>query len=252
MLPNHTSLVWNQPGVIPELGEHDIHVWAARLDEHIDRLSEYRALLSDREQSRVSRLRVARTPERYILSRGILRRLLQRYSGQPSSSLAFQFGPKGKPSLRPIGGKTLSFNNTDSADLAIYAFAWNRELGVDVERRPRRVRAERISRRRFADSEAACILSQAADQIDNTFLSCWTRKEAWGKAIGTGIHYPMRDVILCEQMSKAIIDINDSSSQWRLMQFNVDEASTACLVAQHTDWQVRAFNYSHDHMKFDT
>ncbi len=248
MLPKHAPVVWHRPGKVPNPGKLDIHLWAARLDDYTNQnlLDYYHGLLSDREKGRLNRLRVELPRKRYVISRGILRRLLQHYCDQPAASLRFQFGPKGKPSLESKAGEALSFNNTDSAGLAIYAFARDRELGVDLERIPRKVRAQRISRRRFAEVEAQRILSQPRDRIDDTFLSCWTRKEAWGKAIGTGIHYPMREVILCDQMSSAIVDIDDGDRQWRLMQFNVDEKSTACLVAENTDWRVQAFTYQHD------
>jgi len=236
-------LVWNRPGENPKLGENEIHLWAARLNHHVHRVDECYSLLSKREKDRIDRLKIPKARQRYILSRGILRKLLQYYSGTAAACLDFRFGPKGKPSLAPIGDRVLSFNNTDCSDLAVYAFSWNRELGVDLEIRPRSVRAERIARRRFATSEAREILSQADAAIDDTFLSCWTRKEAWGKAIGRGIHYPMRETILCDRMHTAEFLYVDDDIEWRLMQFNIDEASTACLVARESDWYPRAFIY---------
>jgi len=240
MLPNH------QPGEIPKLADHEVHLWAASLDAHVDQLDDYRKLLSEREIERIERLKVPLARQRYVLSRGILRRLLEHYAGQPGASLAFRFGSRGKPSLAPIDDRVLSFNNTDCADLALYAFSWNRELGIDLEQRPRRVRAERIARRRFAASEASEILSQPAHKIDDTFLACWTRKEAFGKAMGYGIRYPMRKMVFCDRMQLAEFGFINEDVEWRFMQFNINEASTACLVIDSCNWYPRAFVYRPD------
>jgi len=229
-----------------KLADHEVHLWAASLDEHVDQVNNYRTLLSEREIKRIERLRVPLARQRYVLSRGILRRLLEHYLDKPAASLEFRFGSRGKPSLAPVGDRVLSFNNTDCTDLALYAFSWNRELGIDLEQRPRRVRAERIARRRFAASETCEILSQPANKIDDTFLACWTRKEAFGKAIGYGIHYPMREMVFCDQMQLAEFGFVNEGKEWRFMQFNTNEASTACLVVDNSDWYPRAFVYRHD------
>lgn len=74
-----------------------------------------------------------------------------------------------------------------SARLAVCA--WNDEgkIGVDVEPLERRIaRAEDIAARYFSTGEQA-LLAKAPDR-NLVFLRIWTRKEALGKALGTGLN----------------------------------------------------------------
>lgn len=64
------------------------------------------------------------------------------------------------------------------------------ECGVDAEmRRPLR---ERVVRRVFTEAEQEALAQ--ADDPDLLFTELWTMKEAYVKAVGVGISYPMREV----------------------------------------------------------
>src|SRR5690606_33136115 len=65
------------------------------------------------------------------------------------------------------------------------AFAWRRDVGVDVE--AVRPRAElRLATRHFRDAEAAAIAAVEGEARTRLFTRCWTRKEALLKANGSG------------------------------------------------------------------
>src|SRR5262245_52320624 len=99
----------------------DVHVWSARLDllpPEVEALSE---TLSDDELVRARRFVVEHGRRRFIVGRGLLRRLLARYSGVDPSRLEFSYGPHGKPALAgPTSMRSLRFNLAHSADLALY------------------------------------------------------------------------------------------------------------------------------------
>jgi hypothetical protein len=82
-------------------------------------------------------------------------------------------------------GRTISFAHSDR--LALCALSTKGRVGVDVEPLDRRIaRAEDIAARYFSDGEQA-LLARANDR-DRAFLGIWTRKEALGKALGTGLN----------------------------------------------------------------
>jgi 4'-phosphopantetheinyl transferase len=85
----------------------------------------------------------------------------------------------------------LRFNLSSSDDTALLAVAWNREIGVDVEK----IRAERdcmgIAERFFSPWEAAALRRLPDQQRVPAFYRCWTRKEAYVKATGEGMFLPL-------------------------------------------------------------
>lgn len=82
-------------------------------------------------------------------------------------------------------GRAISFAHSDR--LAICALSTKERVGVDVEPLDRRItRADDIAARYFSDGEQA-LLARANDR-DRAFLGIWTRKEALGKALGTGLN----------------------------------------------------------------
>ena len=93
---------------------------------------------------------------------------------------------KGAPTLaRTFVPTAISFAH--SHEMAVCAMTQGGRIGVDVEPLSRRVaRAEEIVARCFSEGERAA-LSAAADRED-AFLRIWTRKEALGKALGTGLN----------------------------------------------------------------
>ena len=135
--------------------------------------------------------------ELYFRGKMALRTLLAHYSGLEHSELEFEYGTRGKPGLRNPGlPGALQFNYTLSRGYALYAFAWEMELGVDIEIYPRKVNADLLARRKLSPVEKASWKAVPAGQKNNAMLMCWTRKEAYGKVLGVGIRYEMRKVSL--------------------------------------------------------
>ena len=53
---------------------------------------------------------------------------------------------------------------------------------------------ERMAKRFFAEAELKAFLALPANQRQEGFFNCWTRKEAYLKAIGTGLSFPLKNV----------------------------------------------------------
>ena len=126
-----------------------------------------------------------------------MRALVASYLGIAPTEASFTYGPKGKPALGvvacPLPGTadSLRFNVSNSGDLAAYAFTLNCELGVDVEYRRRLLEIEGIARRFFAPNEVAELMGLLEGDRPEGFFNCWTRKEAYIKAVGDGLSLPL-------------------------------------------------------------
>lgn len=220
-----------------------VHVYKTRLDDWQGYAAELRSCLSDRERARVERLKVSEAAERYVISRGLLRQLLAIYTGRKASDIHFRLGKLGKPYLDTNKDNTgLCFNNSDCGSHALYAFSVGRELGIDLERLPREVRAERIASRRFTAAEARTIEQCATMERTRVFLGMWTRKEAWGKALGVGIRYPMDSIDLGSQPHLDELELEREGRRWKLVQFAPDEQAIGCVIAEGTDWKLDCWN----------
>ena len=197
----------------PRAGE--IHVWSVPLDPPAELVARHRRLLSEDEIARADRFRFDRHRRRYTVGRGVLRTLLGRYLDTDPAAVAFRYGgndkpyladrtairPAGEPESRrpgspargaeagpaPAGGQALWFNLSNSAELAVVALGTSAEIGVDVEALRPMPDALAIAERFFSAAEREALAAVPAAERDRAFFRCWTRKEAYLKAVGTGI-----------------------------------------------------------------
>jgi 4'-phosphopantetheinyl transferase len=174
---------WNESAFAPPLGRGEVHIWHVRLGQVSPQMW---GLLSEEEQARAQHFHFARDRDRFATCRAKLRQFLAQYCGASAGGLIFDYGPFGKPSLRrQAGQESLHFNVSHSGDAALLAFSRGVQVGVDVERLKMTLDFPALARRFMVPGEAAFICS-AAD-VARAFHVCWTRKEAWMKAVGCGL-----------------------------------------------------------------
>jgi 4'-phosphopantetheinyl transferase len=151
--------------------------------------------LSEDERARVERMRGQGRQRRLTVARGILRDIISRYQGGKPNELVFHYGPQGKPELvgSPLVGG-LHFNCSRSGETAVYAFASDRLVGVDLERLRYIPEAERIVAQFFSQREESAWRSVGPSERITAFLCAWTRKEAYLKAVGLGLSHPTEEV----------------------------------------------------------
>jgi 4'-phosphopantetheinyl transferase len=168
----------------PSLAHGDVHVWRADLRSVDDAILRS---LSAGERERAARILNARKARLWARSRGVLRELLARYTGRAPRAIALRLESGGKPRLDgEVSGAELFFNLSHSAWIALFAFSGDGPVGVDVERgRPsleRLVPAAALGQTRTQALDAPPDHPAGAE-----FLRRWTRAEAVGKCLGTGI-----------------------------------------------------------------
>jgi 4'-phosphopantetheinyl transferase len=185
---------WSDPPAAVSLVPGDLHVWCAPLDLRPVAVEELLSLLTDDERRRAARFGTERLRDRYVAGRGRLRAILARYLGVEPSELEFQYQDRGKPMLatawQPAG---LHFNLSHSQGLALFAVAV-REVGIDVERVRPVANMARLVQRYFGTDEQDEWNHLPAEVQPAAFFCGWTRKEAWLKAVGSGLSYPLDQV----------------------------------------------------------
>jgi 4'-phosphopantetheinyl transferase len=106
----------------------------------------------------------------------------------PPETLKFETGPFGKPFLP---NSRLRFSVSHSGPALLLAFAWDQEVGVDVERLRSDFVPEDLARQVFSAQEQAALGEKALVERHAAFLSHWTAKEAYVKALGRGLSFPL-------------------------------------------------------------
>jgi 4'-phosphopantetheinyl transferase len=170
-------------------GRREVQIWRVWLNTTESALGFYRAALCLEERNRAERFRFENLKRSYVACRGGLRVLLGHYLGCSPRDIQLICGQKGKPALR--GMSSLRFNVSHSGDLALFAFTLDCELGVDVERLRELDDLESIASRFFCAAEASELLSLSPGDRRTAFFRCWTRKEAYVKAVGDGLSIPL-------------------------------------------------------------
>ncbi len=170
----------------------EIHLWMVALDAEPAVVEELARSLAADELERAGRFRFDRHRRQYMVGRGALRVLLGAYLGAPPGEVRFVYGPRGKPFLAaapPASG--LYFNLSNSHELALVGFLRGAEIGVDVEFLKPMPDLEQIAERFFSASERTALRRLPEDQKREGFFNCWTRKEAYLKAVGEGLAAPL-------------------------------------------------------------
>ena len=183
--PATESLLWPVPRVRPTLKVDEVHVWAACLEQPASTVHALESVLSIQELNRADRFHSDRDRRRYVVSHGILRRVLASYRQTDPRALRFTIGKNGKPALADETGPTaLRFNLSHTEDMALIAVTLGREIGVDVERVRPISELESIVESYFTPGERDTLRTMENADRRDAFYRCWTRKESYAKAIG--------------------------------------------------------------------
>jgi 4'-phosphopantetheinyl transferase len=217
---------------------HAVDLVIARLDCGELAVEGALSLLVDDERDRAERFLVERERRRFIVTRATLRRLLAERLGVPARSLRLTKGSHGKPSLAwPFSESGLQFNVSHSGNVAAYAFAYRAAVGIDVEAIRPMADAADIARRFFSRNERKDFFS--LDPVDRcvAFFRCWTRKEAFIKAIGEGLSHPLAafDVSLKPGEPARLLRVGDfpgEQSGWLLGEFDPGAGYVGAFVVQ--------------------
>jgi 4'-phosphopantetheinyl transferase len=178
--------------------ESEVHVWLARPDDAADlpRLAERIAILSADECERYHRLRFSRDRHLFLVAHALVRRVLSRYVPVEPSAWQFTRNEYGRPEITgsalPV---KLRFNLSHTDGLAACVVTLENDCGIDVETRAARRRMQGIAEKVLAEPEQRDLREREGTAgYPERFLGYWTLREAWCKALGTGLAHMDRSV----------------------------------------------------------
>ena len=199
-----------------------VDIVGVRLDVPAEVSAALWQLLSRDERERAEKFRYAEHRQHYVVSRASLRRLLAGRLGIAPQAVEFVETKYGKPRLAPVHGSAdVEFNVSHSGILALFAFTNGRAVGIDVELVREVPDTDDLAERFFSPMEAASLRALPLDRRSLAFLACWTRKEAFIKALGLGLSCPLDafDVTIDPDAPARIIRIEeriDGVANWAM------------------------------------
>ena len=233
---------WTEPPSSPSLETGTVHVWRIALNQEDDRLERFRRTLEAGELERAGRFHFDKDRRHFIVARGFLRSVVARYLGSQPEALRFEYGAYGKPALGTE--HTLRFNLSHSNEVALLAVSLDAEIGVDVEHIRADFASEDIARRYFSRAEVEGFNALPPEERVAAFFRCWTRKEAYIKAIGKGFSQSLSafDVTLAPGIAPALLRAeDDDASRWWMSDIEVGEGYAGALIVERPVAQVRFF-----------
>jgi 4'-phosphopantetheinyl transferase len=221
---------WPQsPAQLPALQDH-VHVWAVRLDDASVDLDRAGALISLDERERAARFKFARDRRRYLVAHVALHEILQRYLPIVSAGLSFVIGANGKPSLpQALAPSGVEFNLSHSNEMALLAVCHEREVGVDIEYVKEDFEFQEVAEHFFSAREVAAMRGLPPSLQRQAFFKCWTSKEAFLKAKGTGLSGALDEVEIAIIVNEQV-RITANVPGWSLAELDSIDGHEAALV----------------------
>jgi 4'-phosphopantetheinyl transferase len=164
------------------LNNSSTQVYYTLFTEIAGKLDLYQSFLSKDEIIRAKKFNFKTDQDHFILARGYLRELLATQLNSDPRSLPFQYGLHGKPSTDRI-----QFNLSHTKTACAIAITHQGNIGIDIEDITREVDIDNIAKRVLSKTEINYLNSVPTIEKQQTFYRCWTRKEAYVKALGIGI-----------------------------------------------------------------
>jgi len=228
-----------------QLEKNNVHLWIQNINEltpsNIFELEKYLSLL---EKKRRSRFLYVADQKRFAVAYGMLRKILGDYLNQMPESFDFQTTAHGKPYLKNY---PIEFNLSHSGDFVVWAFS-TCAVGIDVEYMNRKVEILELAKRFFAPEEYRTLKQLPAASQQKAFYQCWTRKEAFIKASGEGLSYPLNDFTVTLEPNafgnclSAVRGQAALASNWFLTAFNLSDDYEGAVAVKCSTPQIQVLS----------
>lgn len=196
-------------------------------------------LLDTDEQQRAARYGHVLVRRRFLICRAALRLLLAQCLVVDPCTLRLKTDAWGKPYLAKPSSRIV-FNLSHTDDLALIALTFDHALGVDIEGWRATRSQEAIARRCFAATEFAYWRALPENRRTEAFFTLWTRKEAFAKAVGTGISIGLERIVFgIDDRLIAVPSECGDPENWLVQDLVINAGFSAAVAVKNAAAQVK-------------
>lgn len=182
---------WSDPPEKSQIERHLIHIWRGVIPLKFDTMMT--CSLSAEEKQRAACFLRQKDRQRYYFSHVMLRIVLAYYLSIDPQHIIFKYNSFGKPSLwQAVTEPEICFNMAHSKDMILVVVTCRAAVGVDVEFIRELQDAHQIVTQNFSPEEQRYLIGSPEQEFKDRFFTCWTLKEAFVKAFGMGLSYPLK------------------------------------------------------------
>ncbi len=173
--------------------QQDVELWLANPAEVCSGDEPMRiALLAHDERARTGAFRFEIDRQAYLTARILVRVSLSHFHHKSPELWRFRSNEYGKPETDPACG--LRFNVAHTRQLVVCLVSRGIELGVDAEGKDRADEIVELAEEVFSQTELDQLRVLEEGEQRNRALTLWTLKEAYAKALGKGMSFPLKRV----------------------------------------------------------
>lgn len=199
---------------------NSVDIWSIDTAKFPDNLTPYFQIISKEEQLRSQRFKFEKDQRLNILARSGLRVLAAQCLNCAPITIQMGYEEYGKPYF--LDYPELKFNVSHSGEMIVLAFIQQFELGVDVEYIKTDFEVMDIADNFFAHDEIQNLKEVEKELQFEAFYRCWTRKEAFIKAKGSGLSFPLADFSVSIGEKAKLLATRwdeDEKNEWSLSSF---------------------------------
>ena len=197
--------------------------------------TDFIGLLSNNEVKRADKMKTKKKKRQYIITRGMIKKLLSIIIDKDPHKIEFSYNHHGKPFINEkYNGYSVEFNTSHSGRYGLIAITLDNKVGVDIQKIKPEIDFRALSSRFFSNNERNELLKLEKHEQQEAFYLGWVRKESFIKATGMGVAYGLDQfsVSLNKEDNSNVIISDYENKKWHCYDLieigNYKTALTTC------------------------